>query len=146
MNTRLGVLCVALTLVAAACGQGGGSEASEGGSADDGEAAAVEVTAEDFAFDPTEIELESGRDAELTFTNNDDATHSFTADDLDVEVVADGGQTKTTTFTAPDSGTVEWHCKFHSDMTGEISIGGGGAGSSGPKDKDKDKDDGGGRY
>ena len=31
-------------------------------------------------------------------------------------------------FTAPGSGSVSFHCKFHAQMTGTISIGGAGAG------------------
>ena len=41
----------------------------------------------------------------------------------DAEVEAEGGESATTTFTAPESGTVEFICKYHPDqMTGEISV------------------------
>ncbi len=130
---------VALLLLVG-CGEAGdegtGGSAGGGGAAD---AETIQLTASDFAFDPTEIAVEPGQEVALTLTNEDDVTHSFTAEDLDVEVVADGGGSESTTFTAPDEGAVEFHCKFHSDMTGEISVGG-----SGGDDQGQGEDEGGG--
>jgi cytochrome c oxidase subunit 2 len=104
-----------------ACGDDNGD--GGGGSGNGGATQSVDLTAQDFAFDPSSIEVDSGAEVELTFNNEDDVEHSFTAEDLDAEVEAEGGESATTTFTAPESGTVEFICKYHPDqMTGEISV------------------------
>ncbi len=104
-----------------ACGDDNGD--GGGGSGNGGATQSVDLTAQDFAFDPSSIEVDSRAEVELTFNNEDDVEHSFTAEDLDAEVEAEGGESATTTFTAPESGTVEFICKYHSDqMTGEISV------------------------
>jgi plastocyanin len=104
-----------------ACGDDNGE--GGGGSGNGSATQSVDLTAQDFAFDPSTIEVDSGAEVELTFNNEDDVEHSFTAEDLDAEVEAEGGESATTTFTAPESGTVEFFCKYHPDqMTGEISV------------------------
>ena len=104
---------------AAPAGGGGGNGGSTGG----GE----KVVAADFSFSPSRLELQPGEKVDLTFQNEDGTTHSFTSDELGVDVEAEGGASESVTFTAPESGTAQWHCRFHSQMTGEISVGGGGA-------------------
>ena len=118
------VSCVLLFL-SAACG----SDPEPAGDGGDG-SGTVEVTAANFAFSPVLISVDAGTEIELTFTNDDDTQHSFTSDALAVELVVDGGGTDTTTFTAPDSGAAEFHCKFHPAMTGTIATDGSDAGGS----------------
>jgi len=120
------VLAAILALTAFACGSedsNGGTDAA-GGSSDQ----QVEVTATDFQFDTDEVELEPGATVEVTLVNDGGADHTFTSDDLDVEVEAKGGETATTTFDVPDEdGTFEFHCHFHPDqMKGTITVGAGG--------------------
>jgi plastocyanin len=115
------VLLVAVVgvLVFGACGDDNG----DGGGGEGSAAQTVDLTAQNFAFDPSTIEVDAGAEVELTFNNEDDVEHSFTAEDLDVEVEAEGGESATTSFTAPESGTVEFICKYHPDqMTGELSV------------------------
>ncbi|MDQ3766672.1 MAG: cupredoxin domain-containing protein [Actinomycetota bacterium] len=100
--------------------------APEGGGATGG-GRATEVVASDFAFSPTRLNLKPGAKVELTLKNEDSATHSFTSDDLDVDIEVEGGASASTSLTAPESGNAEWHCRFHSQMTGEISVGQNGA-------------------
>ena len=140
MFAGLVIAVVALT----ACG--GGSNDSSGGSdtGGGGGGTPVTVTAKDFAFSPNEISAEPGEEVELTFQNDDDTTHTFTSDDLGVDLSVDGGKSGTATFTAPDSGSVEWHCTIHSSMTGTITVSGAGSDSddsgSGSDDSDEGKD------
>jgi plastocyanin len=115
----LGCLVV---LVAAACGNSAPSDGS--GTTGGASSATLDVTADNFAFSPTSLSVDPGASVELTFTNNDSPTHSFTADGIGVDLVVDGGSSDSATFTAPDSGTIEWHCKFHSTMKGTITVGG----------------------
>lgn len=125
-RSRLFAVVGAMALLFAACGEDGGDS---GGGAKQ----AVTVTAADFSFAETEIQVDPGATVELTLDNTGDAEHSFTSDDLDAEVEAEGGEEASTTFDAPDSGTFEFHCKYHPDqMTGQIVVGeGGGTSDSG---------------
>lgn len=125
----VGLACIA-ALFGAACGSD--EPAADSGDQDRAETGAngVEVTAENFAFSPTSIPVEAGAEVELTFTNNDDTQHSFTADDLGVDLVVEGGGSDSATFTAPDSGEAGFVCKFHDSMVGTITTDGSGAGGS----------------
>ncbi|MGH2786917.1 MAG: cupredoxin domain-containing protein [Actinomycetota bacterium] len=120
-------------LLLGACGE-------DDGGGDSGDA--VELVAQDFSFDPTTLDLPAGEEVTVSLVNEDDVEHSFTVDDLDVEAEAEGGESSEVTFTAPDEGAVEFHCKYHPDqMTGEISVDGSSAGGGGG---DSTKDDSGG--
>lgn len=91
-------------------GSGGGSET-------------LQVTARDFEFADTTPSAPSGTEVTVEFDNEGEAEHSFTVEDLDVEVEAEGGESATTTFTADEAGTYQFHCEYHPDqMTGELTI------------------------
>ena len=127
-RSRLLAAIGTIALLFAACGDEGGSGDASGG----GTEQSVTVTAADFSFAETEIQVDPGAAVELTLDNTGDAEHSFTSDDLDVEVEAEGGEEASTTFDAPDSGTFEFHCRYHPDgMTGQIVVGEGGASDTG---------------
>ena len=137
----LRVLALA-TVLAASCGgshdsaAGGGSDAGGGGES-------IDITAQDFSFDTTDIKLDPGQEVTVTLTNEGEAEHTFTSEELGVEVEAAGGESAETTFTAPDEdGTFEFICEYHpDDMTGTITVGAGGGGGGGG---DKPEDGGGG--
>ena len=143
MTRRLVALLAVALLSAAACG--GSSEDDD--AAPNGENGAGEpgltVRATDFAFDPESLDVAPGEPAEITFVNAGNVTHSFTAEDLDVDVEAATGEETTASFTAPDEdATVEYACKFHPAMQGEITIGaGGGAGGGGGSDEGSEDSD-----
>jgi plastocyanin len=135
----------AAILLLAGCGEetGNGNGNPDGNGNGDtnqgGATASVTVTAEGFAFNPTELQLEPGASVELTFENNDDVNHSFTVEDPAIDVVAAAGASVTETITAPDA-SVDWFCKFHSNMTGTISVGGAAGAGGGDSKKKKDDD------
>jgi plastocyanin len=60
---------------------------------------------------------------QLTIVNNDSANHTVTADEnnlFDVRVSGGGG---TETLTAPTTpGTYPFHCKYHADMHGVLTV------------------------
>ncbi len=132
----LGVL--ALSLVA--CGDDETPEAGAGGGGGSDE---ITITAQDFTFSEDEIAIEAGAEIELTLENGDDAPHTFTSDDLGVDVEAEGGTEASTTFTAPDEdGSFEFHCEIHPDqMTGTVVVGEGGSSSGGSKDSGGNAED-----
>jgi plastocyanin len=82
----------------------------------------ITITASDFKFDKTTISAAAGQTINITFKNTGSATHSFTVGTTDVAQAA-GGESKSGSFTASTS-TIEFHCKFHSSMTGTITLGG----------------------
>jgi plastocyanin len=141
MKVKLLVAVMALGLVAAACssndaGSGGGATSGGGGStgttggssgstggAAGGGASTQTISIKDFAFHPNAITGAAGTTFSITIKNNDSPTHSFTLDDNSVSKDIPPGQTETVAVPLPDSGTVSWHCRFHSTMTGTITVG-----------------------
>ena len=127
-------LMVVLALTAA-CGSEdeGGSTESKGD--DSSGSTAVEVSAADFSFTPEAVSVPAGAEVTVTFTNGGEAPHTMTADDLELDIAADPGDSADGTFTAPDSGSVDFHCEVHPDMTGQIVVEGSEAGAGGGEDK-----------
>lgn len=134
---RIGVL-VLLAMIFAACGSedsGGSSNSNDSDAGGGGPAQSVEVTAKDFEFVQGGLDVDPGAEVTVTLTNDGETAHTFTIDDLDFEIQAEAGQSTEGTFTVPDSGLLAYHCAFHSQMTGTISVGGSGAG--GGEDEDQ---------
>lgn len=97
----------------------------------------------DFSFDPTTVSVEPGEEVTIRLDNQGSAQHSFTAEELGIDVEADGGSTAEGSFTAPDAeGTFEFICTFHpTQMRGDIVVGAGGAGGAGGEDDEPNEFD-----
>lgn len=116
-------LVLTLGLVIAACGgskDSGGTGGSTGGATGGG--GGTSVSMRNFAFVPSSLTLPAA-EVTLSVTNEDSALHSFTLDDGTVSQDVQPGTTEQVTFTVPSSGTLGWHCKYHSTMTGTITVG-----------------------
>jgi plastocyanin len=159
-SSKVLILLFVAVLALAACGGGdtpaaeddAPEETTEAGAGEEepeddagGEGGDVTVTAANFAFSPDELTLEAGQEVSLTFVNADSAPHTFTAEDVGIDVKADAGSEATGTFTAPDSGSVDFKCLIHPAMTGTITVGGGSA-QGADKSKDSEMNGGGGKY
>jgi plastocyanin len=117
-----------LALLVAACSSddnGGGTTASTGGSTaatgataetGGGGGGGSTITIDNFAFDPNKLTLSGATD--VTVTNNDSAAHTFTADDGSFDVELDPGATETVKVSA----STDFHCSFHPQMTGSITV------------------------
>jgi plastocyanin len=94
----------------AAAPTGSAAPASGGGSA---------VTLVNYSFSPTSLQVALG--TTVTWTNNDTAAHTVTADDgsFDSGNLAPG-QSFTHTFTT--SGTVAYHCNYHPNMVASVVV------------------------
>lgn len=103
-----------------------------------GPAQSVEVTAEDFSFEPTELSVDPGAEVTVSLTNDGNTTHTFTAEDVELDIQAPAGASTEGTFTAPDSGSIDYVCTFHPSMKGTITVGGGGGAGSGGGEGEKD--------
>jgi plastocyanin len=120
-------------LLFAACG--GDDETDGNGGTGDPEPASgsgeVAVEAFDFGFDPGEFSLEPGAKATLELSNRGQAPHTWTADDLGVDVRLAVGSNTTVDVTVPDEdASVGYRCKIHPQMTGTITIGEGDSATS----------------
>ena len=116
-----------LSLVVAACSSddnGGGTTATTGGATGTtaatggGGGGGTTITIAGFAFDPDTITL-SGP-TEVTVTNEDSATHTFTLDDGSVDETVEPGATVTVTVDV--SAATGFHCNIHPQMTGQIEV------------------------
>ena len=119
---RLTVASTCALLLFGACGGGDqGEEASEPAVAQE-----VELEAYDFYFEETAFTFDLRDQVTIDFVNAGEATHSFTADELDIDVEAPSGEATEITFSVPDQpGVFDFYCKYHPDqMEGTISIGG----------------------
>lgn len=122
---RLILASLATLLLLGACSEGSmGSATSSSG--EGGSASSDSVTGVDNKFEPTELELTAGEEVTVTFTNNGEAIHTFTSDELGFDTGnVDPGASAEVTFTAPEEETA-FVCTIHEgsdDMVGTISPG-----------------------
>jgi plastocyanin len=96
---------------------GSSSQASSASGAAAGSGSAVDIKG--FAFGPDTLDVKQG--ASVTFTNDDSAPHTATADDKSFDTgTLSQGDSKTVTFSAP--GTIAYTCSIHPFMHGTIVV------------------------
>jgi plastocyanin len=80
------------------------------------------VIIKNFAFDPSSLTVKSG--TEVTWTNQDGATHTIVSDTGSPVAFSSGslasGASYSFTFTQP--GTYTYHCSIHPSMKGSIIV------------------------
>ncbi|MDP9325467.1 MAG: cupredoxin domain-containing protein [Candidatus Dormibacteraeota bacterium] len=131
MGRRLftGLAAPGLVLVMAACGSSssstsGSSSASCPGNASPASSTTITITAADYCFNPSTLNLAAGKEVKITFINAGSKEHDLTIGSTDAGE-ADNGQTQTFTFTPTGSGTVQMFCKYHKDsnnMVGTVNL------------------------
>jgi plastocyanin len=85
-----------------------------------GDASADAVSIANFAFDPAELAVATG--TEVTWTNDDQAPHTVTADGGEFDSgTLEPGDTFSVAFEA--NGPVTYACMIHPEMTGTIVVG-----------------------
>jgi plastocyanin len=90
-----------------------------GGGGGDSAGASADVSMSNFAFDPDQVTVSAG--GEITISNEDSTTHTFTSDDGGFDVQVSGGEQGSAT--APDeAGDYEFHCTIHPNMTGTLTV------------------------
>ena len=120
-----GLLMVAVVLVAAACSSNSSSTSStasipSSATGGGGGTSTATITVANFAFDPSSVDVSSGK-VTLTVTNNDTTAHTFTLDDGSSNTPLPAGQTQMITLNLTQ--TVGWHCTIHPSMTGTLNVG-----------------------
>jgi len=78
------------------------------------------VNIKDFAYSPANITVKKG--TAVTWTNNDSAQHTVTSTDGDVLHSEPLKQGDSFTYTFNTVGTFTYHCTFHSNMTGTVTV------------------------
>jgi plastocyanin len=118
---RVVAMLAVLALVLAGCGdddsEGSGPPVSLVGQVNDhGTAKAendLELEADDRYFGPTFIEAEAGQRFSVELHNEGSERHTFTSEDLGIDVELAQGGRRTISLTAPPTGVASFHCRFH---------------------------------
>ena len=77
----------------------------------------------EFMFNPNELTFSAGESVSFTF-NSETEFHTFTVDELGIDVAVDGGSSETLTFTFDTPGEYELICIPHETlgMVGTITV------------------------
>jgi cytochrome c oxidase subunit II len=90
---------------------------------DDDTGRSVAITAGDFSFEPSQVELDAGAETTLEVENAGAVGHNLTIEDLDVDEDVGPGES-TSVSVAPQERDYEFYCKFHrGQMTGTLTVG-----------------------
>ena len=121
---RLLIVTAMVALLAAACGGDDGETSNGGGTGgggDSGGGGSVTLTAANFAFQPESLTAAVGDSIE--FTNEDDAKHNITAEDVGLDEDVDAGSSTTIDLADVEPGSYDFICEYHPDsMTGTLEI------------------------
>jgi plastocyanin len=107
---------------------GAGSDAGGGrydygtddGGGDMGGGGSVTLTADNFAFDPAQVELAAG--TEISVKNANGSTpHTFTVDGTDIDLELDPGEVGSAALDL-EAGEYAFFCRFHPQMTGTLTV------------------------
>src|SRR5439155_6928283 len=83
------------------------------------------LEADSFYFEPTVLKGSAGQQIKLEIDNETKSTlHNFSLQAQNVDQDIQAGKDATVTVTFPQSGTLEFFCKYHrsSGMVGELSV------------------------
>ncbi|MDO8642443.1 MAG: cupredoxin domain-containing protein [Candidatus Woesearchaeota archaeon] len=86
----------------------------------------ITMTAKNWEFDPSTIEVNKGDRVVLTITSVD-VKHGFSIDDFGVAITLEPGKIVTTEFVADKAGTFDFYCSVycgsgHRDMVGKLVV------------------------
>jgi plastocyanin len=102
-------------------GTAGYGEAGGGGNdAGGGASTKIDVQANNFSFDPAELEFEAGEDIHVK-NGNANTPHTFTVDGTDIDVQLGPLEEADVTLDL-DPGAYDFHCELHPQMTGTLTI------------------------
>jgi plastocyanin len=115
----------AITLLAAACGgddetpEGNGGSPAESPADGQDDGGGADLTIVDFSFSPQKLSVTEGQT--ITVTNIGENSHTFTTDDETIDETIGAGETVEIPLTGVVTGG--FHCEFHSQMTGTLTVG-----------------------
>jgi plastocyanin len=97
--------------------------ASTAGSSDRSLDVVMQDEGGNYAYSPVEITVSTGETLELVLTSQNEF-HSFTVDDLDIDLEVEAGETEELVFTFDKPGTYDFICIPHESlgMVGQIIV------------------------
>jgi plastocyanin len=117
----------ALSLLLAACG-GDDTDGEDGGTPTEtetetptdggGGGGGADLTIIDFSFSPADLTVSDGDS--ITVSNIGDTSHTFTTEDGAIDVTVGAGEETEVTIEGVES--QNFHCRFHSQMTGKLTV------------------------
>ncbi len=129
---RVVLTLIAVTaLLAASCSSGGG-DSSGGGSSGSGSGCTADnatdftgqssftIVIKDMKYDPACFSMKNG--STMTLDNQDSVTHTFTVINTGVDVLIEGGQSKTQANVSMAPATYQVHCTIHPQITGTVIV------------------------
>ncbi len=114
------VACGAVAVAAAVASDDDGGRAAGNSGQPPASGTAEQVTIRDFAFDPPELSVAVG--TTVTWTNEDDTTHTVTATGGGPIASPDLDQGDTYSVTFDQTGTYPYICSIHTFMTGTVTV------------------------
>jgi plastocyanin len=118
-DTGDGNVQVALYIQTTTTMRGAAESTPEAGAATPAAAHGVAIEIKGFAYNPASIDVPVG--TTVTWTNNDTTAHTVTQDGggFSSPTINPG---ETYSFTFDKAGTYTYHCEFHANMTGSITV------------------------
>lgn len=115
----MGRLIILIALTASGVSALGGCGSSKSGSA-----ATVKMEADDFYFEPADVEATVGKATTLTIENEGKVEHNFSITELGVTKDIEAGKKANLAFTPKQSGTLQFFCKYHvaQGMKGSLGV------------------------
>ena len=79
---------------------------------------------ENTEFVPTELSIQAGQNAKIVVKNRDFGVHTFTIEDLDIDIMVVGGAEKLVSLAVPSAETYQYACEIegHDDMKGTLTV------------------------
>jgi plastocyanin len=124
---------VIASLLVASCSDD--DEATPGSGQTDEPAKTIEVdmTIEDFSFDPAVIDADLGDEILVGLHNDGEQQHTFTISEFLVDETLESGQDTDVTFVPSEAGEFTFFCRNHPDtMQGTLTIEGSGGAAADP--------------
>jgi plastocyanin len=102
----------------------GSDTANNHGSEDASGKSKLEVEQDNYYFAPTVITGKPGQKITIELKNDGSTLHNFTLESQTIDQDVQVGQDATVTVTFPQSGILEFYCKYHRSlgMVGELSV------------------------
>jgi plastocyanin len=101
----------------------GSDSANDHGTKDVTGKSSVELELDNFYFEPTVIKGTAGAQIKLELSNDATVVHNFSLTDQNIDQDVQPDQSMDVTVTIPQSGFVEFFCKYHkaTGMVGELT-------------------------
>ena len=132
MRKVLLTLVAVTVLLGASCGGGGDDSSGAGDSSGSGSECSADnatdltaqssftITIKDSIYEPSCFIAKNG--SSITIENQDNITHTFTVINTGVDVLIEGGQSKTEPNASMAPATYQFHCTVHPQMTGSMIV------------------------